>query len=196
MPQEKPVISRAGKKVILRPMRKSTDLEACLRWINDPEVTRFLKAFAPTTEAMEAEWFDQIGKSKTDFTFAVEALPDHVFIGVMGLHRISWKDGVGTTGAIIGEKEYWGRGYGKEAKMLLLDFAFNTLNLRKVCSSVKAFNGRSLAYNKRCGYQEEGRRVKQFFVDGEYHDEILLAVFREDWLPLWAEYQKTGEIRK
>lgn len=195
MSQEKPLVFRVGKKVVLRPMRKSTDLEPCLRWINDPEVSRFLKAFVPTTEAMETEWFDQIGKSKNDFTFAVEILPDHVFIGVMSLHRVNWKDGTATTGAIIGEKEYWGRGYGKEAKMLLLDFAFNTLNLRKICSSVKAFNGRSLNYNKRCGYQEEGRRAKQFFVDGAYHDEIFLAIFREDWLPLWAEYQKTGEVQ-
>ncbi len=195
MQEEKRVVFRTGKKVILRPMRKSTDLEACLRWINDPEVTRFLVARFPTTETMEVEWFDSQGKSKNDVILAIETLPEHVLIGTMGLHRISWEDGVATTGAIIGEKEYWGKGYGKEAKMLLLDYAFNTLNLRKICSSVKAFNGRSLSYNKRCGYQEEGRRVKQFFVDGEYHDEILLAVFREDWLPLWLEYQKTGEVR-
>ena len=195
MQEEKRVVFRTGKKVILRPMRKSTDLEACLRWINDPEVTRFLVARFPTTETMEVEWFDSQGKSKNDVILAIETLPEHVLIGTMGLHRISWEDGVATTGAIIGEKEYWGKGYGKEAKMLLLDYDFNTLNLRKICSSVKAFNGRSLSYNKRCGYQEEGRRVKQFFVDGEYHDEILLAVFREDWLPLWLEYQKTGEVR-
>ena len=41
---------------------------------------------------------------------------------------------------MIGESEYWGRGLGTEAKMLLLDYAFNTLNLRRICSQVLAFN--------------------------------------------------------
>ncbi len=83
-----------------------------------------------------------------------------------------------------------GQGYGTEAKMLLLDYAFNTLNLRKVCSTVLAFNGRSQRYNEKCGYVVEGVQKAQVFRDGSYHDLILMAVFRDDWLPVWREYQK------
>ncbi len=61
----------------------------------------------------------------------------------MGIHRINWKDRTATTGAVIGEKAYWDKGYGSEAKMLVLDYAFNMLNLRKICSQVLAFNKRS-----------------------------------------------------
>lgn len=188
----KPVVFLKGRKVILRPMCKSTDLEACLRWINDPEIRQYLLAFLPITEKQEEEWFDNLGKSSSDIVFAIETIEGGNFIGTMSLNRISSKDGTAVTGALIGEKEYRGQGFGTDAKMTLLDYAFNTLNLRKVCSSVKAFNGRSLRYNLKCGYREEGRRVKQFFVDGEYHDEILLAVFRENWLPLWEVYQRAG----
>ncbi len=191
MPEEKRVIFLKGQKVILRPMRKSTDLAACERWINDPEIRPYLLSFLPLTEKQEEEWFDNLAKSSNDVILAVETIADGKFIGTMGLNRINWKDGTAVTGALIGEKERQNQGFGTDAKMTLLNYAFNTLNLRKVCSSVKAFNGRSLNYNKRCGYQEEGRRAKQFFVDGAYHDEILLAVFREDWLPLWEAYQKT-----
>jgi RimJ/RimL family protein N-acetyltransferase len=194
MTEQKPIIFRAGRQTILRLLRKSTDLEACLRWINDPEVTPFLKSFLPVTEKSEEEWFDSIGKSQTNIVLGIETLSDHVFIGIMSLNRINFKDGVATTGAVIGEKEYWGKGYGKDAKMTLLDYAFNVLNLRKICSSAKAFNERSLRYNLRCGYHKEGCRPAQFFFNGQYWDEIFLAVFRDDWLPLWKEYQKTGKL--
>jgi RimJ/RimL family protein N-acetyltransferase len=90
---------------------------------------------------------------------------------------------------MIGEKEYWGKGYGTEAKMLLLHYAFDTLNLRKICSSVISFNERSHKYSLKCGYKEEGRRKAQLFRDGKYWDEIQLAVFRKDWLLLWKKFQ-------
>lgn len=56
-------------------------------------------------------------------------------------------------------------------------------------SRVIAFNTRSAAYSKKCGYVEEGRLRAQVHRFGQRHDEILLAVFRDDWLPLWEKYQ-------
>ena len=72
-----------------------------------------------------------------------------------------------------------------------LNYAFNTLNLRKICSSVLAFNKRSLKYNLHCGYKIEGRKRKQIFKNGKYWDEIILGLFKKDWLTIWKRYQKT-----
>ncbi len=182
-----------GKKTILRPLRRSTDFELCLRWINDPEVNQYLYVHLPVTEKKEEEWFDNFANNPNEIVLGVETL-DGKLIGTMGLHRISSKDRTAVTGALIGEKEYWGKGYGTDAKMTLLDYAFNTLNLRKINSSVYAFNKRSLKYNLKCGYKIEGVRKKQIFRKGEYHDEILIAVFKEDWLPICKRYKKTGEV--
>jgi len=74
--------------------------------------------------------------------------------------------------------------------MLLLHYAFTRMNLRKVCSTAHAFNARSLRYGERCGYKQEGLRKKQFFIDGRYVDEVLTAVFKSDFMPLWREYKK------
>lgn len=187
------VVFLKGRKVILRPLNKENDLENCQRWINDPEVRRFLKRVLPTSKQAEAEWFDNLSKRTDDIVLAIETL-DGKFIGTMGLHKINWKDRTAVTGALIGEKAYWDKGYGTDAKMILLDYAFNQLGLRKICSSVLAFNKRSLQYNLHCEYKIEGVRKKQIFRDGNYWDEILLAVFREDWLSIWKKYQKTGKI--
>lgn len=188
MTQDNRVVFLKGKSVSLRPLSKE-DVPRITRWINDPDVRLFLEAYLPQTEKDEEEWLEKLGKSKsTDLVFIIET-KEGVAIGLMGLHGIKWRDRMATTGAVIGEKEYWGKGLGSEAKKLLLDYAFNTLNLRKICSTVIDFNGRSLKYSLKCGYKEEGRLKKHLFRDGDYRDLIQLAVFREDFEPVWKEYQ-------
>lgn len=181
------VVFLQGKRVVLRPIDKDRDLAEFNRWINDPGVRQFMTGFRPITMAQEETWFDALSKRSDGITFSIETLEGEL-IGNTGLHRIDWVPRVATTGTMIGDEQNRGKGYGTDAKMVLLDYAFNTLNLRKVCSQVIAFNGRSLAFNAKCGYQEEGRRKEQFFKDGQYYDEVMLAVFRENWLPLWMKY--------
>lgn len=186
------VVFLRGRKVIMRPLDKERDLDSLQRWINDPEVNQFLLAHRPITPTGEANWLDSLEKSD-DVVLGIETF-DGTLIGTMGLHKFSWKDRIATTGALIGEKDYWGQGYGTDAKMTLLDYAFNTLNLRKICSSVLEFNKRSLQYNLHCGYQIEGRRKAQVFRNGQYWDEILLGLFKEDWQPIWERYRETGSV--
>ncbi len=186
---QKRVIFLVGKKVVLRPINKETDLVAMTRWVNDPEVARYLKRTVPITEREECEWLDGIGKSVKSITLAIETKNDHTLIGSIGIHDIWWTSRVGTTGALIGEREYWGRGYGTDAKMILLNYAFNGLNLQKICSTVIAFNERSLRYSLHCGYKIEGRRPHHIFKNGRYHDLIELGLFKKDWLPFWKKYR-------
>jgi RimJ/RimL family protein N-acetyltransferase len=80
-------------------------------------------------------------------------------------------------------------GLGTEAKMLWLKYAFFNLNLRQVYSSAIAFNTRSQKYSKKCGYKEIGRIPNHQYIDGLYHDIVTLMVTREDWEPLWREFE-------
>lgn len=185
---QKPVFLE-GRKVNLRPFTRA-DLPILTRWINDPAVRDFLTATLPQTEKQEEEWFNKLGADDKNVVLGIET-KEGLLIGSMGIHQINWKDRICTTGALIGEKEYWGRGYGTDAKMVLLDYIFNTLNLRKVCSSVIAYNKRSLHYSLHCGYKIEGRRRKHIFKRGRYWDLIELGLFKKDWLEKLKIY-KTG----
>ena len=180
----------AGKKVNLRPFLRA-DVPTLTRWMNDPEVREYIRATFPQTEREEEDWFNKIGSKDDNINLAIET-KDGVLIGSMGIHRIDWKvDRNCTTGAVIGEKEYWNRGYGTDAKMILLNYIFNTLNLHKVCSTVVAYNKRSLQYSLHCGYRIEGRRRKHIFKNGRYWTLIELGLFKEEWLPIWKKYVKT-----
>jgi len=183
----KQVVFLRGKKVILRPFNKATDLETFWRWINDPDNNQFLTTNKPIPMVAEERWFDEQPRPNA-IALAIET-KDGQLIGNMGLHQIDWVSRFATTGAMIGEAEFRGQGYGTDAKMILLNYAFNRLGLRKIMSHVLSFNGRSLRYSKKCGYREEARIKEMHFRNGQYYDDIILSVTREEWLPLWQAYQ-------
>jgi RimJ/RimL family protein N-acetyltransferase len=181
------IVFLKGKKVTLRPLSEN-DAPLLAKWVNDPDVRQFVSNIYPKAESSEREWIESLKKkSGTDIVLGI--VVKKKLIGVIGIHKIDRKDQIATTGALIGEKKYWGKGYGTDAKMAVLDYAFNTLNLCKIMSSVFAFNKRSLAYSLHCGYKIEGRLKQQRFVNGKYWDEIVLGLFKSDWLPYWKKYQ-------
>lgn len=194
MEEEKRLIFLEGRKVILRPYDKERDLVNCQRWINDPEVRQFVQNVFPYTLKGEESALDKI-TSNPNGVFLIIETKEGIPIGVMSIGGINWIHGTATSGAVIGEKEYWGKGYGTDAKMTFLDYLFNTLNLRKINSTALAFNKRSVAYNQKCGYIIEGVRKKEWFRKGRYVDEVMLAVFKKDWLPIWRRYKKTGNVK-
>ena len=181
------VVFLRGCKTILRPPNLEKDQELFYKWINDPEVRRFLKVIRPMSLKAEGEWIDATNSTSTCISFTIETL-DGQPIGTMSLDRINWKDRRAVTGTFIGEAEFRDKGYGTDAKMALLKYAFEELNLHKVCSGALGFNDRSVAYSKKCGYKVEGREKQQIFRDGKYYDHILLGVFRKDWERAYKTY--------
>lgn len=182
-----------GKTTFLRPLQKG-DIPLLVRWVNDPRIREFIGSYSHQTEESEEKWLSKLMDDKANMVFIV-ALNDGTPIGTMGLHRIDWKDRVATTGAMLGEPQYWGKGYGTDAKMALLKYAFDELGLHKICSTVISYNKRSLRYSLHCGYRIEGTRKSHIFKRGRHWDLIELGVFRHQWLPVWRHWQKTGRIR-
>jgi RimJ/RimL family protein N-acetyltransferase len=187
--EENHIVFLKGKKTILRPLLER-DIPLLLRWVNDPEIRQFITRVFPAMENDEKEWLERLHRhSDKEVVLIMETL-GHTPIGTMGIHGIDWRNRVATTGALIGEKSFWGKGYGTDAKMILLDYALNRLNLRKIMSRVYAFNKRSLAYSLHCGYRIEGRLKESVFINGRYWDEYILGLFKRWWLPYWEKYRK------
>lgn len=181
---------RTGKRVRLRVLHED-DLPQITQWINNPEVTQYLSQSFPQTLESEIDWLKARNASSRDYVFGIELIETEALIGVMGIHNIDYVHRTATTGSYIGDENHRNHGYGTEAKHLLLDYAFNTLNLRKICSGCIAFNTRSQRYQEKCGAKVEGVRKDQYFKNGRYWDEIILATWSEDWEKAWDTYQKT-----
>lgn len=177
-----------GKKARIRAIHNEKDFDNVWQWMNDPEVTQNLLTISPISYTAEKEYFSKVGLDPTRKNFAIEDKVTGEFIGLMDINKIDLINRCGTTGAVIGNKDFWRKGYGSDAKMLVLNYAFNTLNLKNIFSDVTAFNERSLGALKKTGYEIAGRYPSAIFRNGQWYDKIFLYVTREKFYPLWKEY--------
>ncbi len=171
-----------GERVRLRAIER-TDIPTFVRWINDPEVRRFLLLYEPMSQAKEEQWFEEHLQAK-DFVFGIEVHTDEgwVLIGNVGLTSIDWKNRSTTFGIMLGEKEYWGQGYGTDATRAMLRFAFGELNLHRVTLDVYDFNPRAMRCYEKVGFRHEGTKREALFRDGRFHDVHIMAILQHEFL--------------
>lgn len=179
---DEPIRFLVGARLYLRPVEES-DLPTFQRWVNDYETRRYIRVVAPIDAVGERAWYDGLDRSlqPSKVGLCVVLKDGDQLIGNMSLHNIDWLNRSAETGALIGVPEARGKGYGHEAKELLLEYAFDTLNMHRISSHTMAFNKRSAAYLRRSGYVEEGRAREAFFRDGQWWDAIHFGLLRDEW---------------
>ena len=173
-----------GQKVLFRPVKRS-DMPHLLKWFNDPEVIQYLAAYLPMTEMGEEKWIEELGtgRAQSHALFIIEAIEDdgNKPIGEVGLANIGPKDHNASFGIVIGEKDYWSKGYGTEAARLIVNYGFEQLNLHRISSGVVSFNERSARMHLSVGFKEEGRQREAIFKNGKFHDHVMYGILREEW---------------
>lgn len=167
-----------GDHVTLRPADDS-DPARFVTWFADMEVTCWLGRGTGVALYQEVDYFKRAGESKTDVQWMIDF--DGETVGSTGIHGIDWKNAHGTTGIVIGEKRLWGKGIATEAMALRTRYAFRELNLRKLMTQVYVPNVGSRTALERNGYRTVGIRRMHYFARGQWHDEWLGEVLREDW---------------
>jgi RimJ/RimL family protein N-acetyltransferase len=171
-----------GEKVTLRGVRRE-DLPRLWEFNNDLAVELAGGGDPPMPQSLErlqAEFDQEAAKGGRDGArFAIEA--DGKMIGHCGLFNVNSTALTCELGIGIGDKDYWGRGYGRESIRLLLDYAFRLRNFHKVWLRVQANNERAVRAYRACGFVEEGRLRQHVFSDGQYHDNVFMGVLRAEW---------------
>ena len=167
----------SGEKVILRAIQRE-DLRLLNRYNNDLAVELAGGGDPPMPQALarlEAEYEQQWSSGGRDgASFAIEA--EGKFIGQCALFNFDHTAQTAELGITIGDKDYWGRGYGREAVSLLLNYAFRYRNLRRVWLRVDGRNERAQRAYRACGFVEEGRLRAHVWSDSAYDDLVLMAV--------------------
>jgi len=176
-----------GKLVNLRAPELG-DLERNARWVNDREVTHFLALRYPFSQPAEESWlrgYCERPQSHAGVLFAIET-KDGRHIGHVELADGSPEDRKARLGVVIGEKDCWSRGYGTDAVSTMLRFAFDEMNLNKVWLTTFDLNARAQACYRRCGFVEEGHLRDARYAEGEYHDELIMSVLRDEFYAMAA----------
>ena len=102
-------------------------------------------------------------------------------IGSCGLMDVDQCNRSAEIGIVIGDKTYWGKGYGTEAMRLLLDYAFRYLNLHNVMLRVYSYNPRGVACYEKVGFKAIGRRRGAITRNLAVHDIIYMDITDNDF---------------
>lgn len=171
-----------GERIILRAIERD-DLPRMLAFNNDIEVELAGGGDPPMPQSLarlQAGYEQKIaGGGRDDGEFGIEV--DGKLIGGCGLFNFDRTAHTCELGIAIGDKEYWGRGYGREAVNLLLEYAFRYRNFHKVWLRVHGANERAQRAYKACGMVEEGRLRQHVFSNGAYDDLVYMGILREEW---------------
>lgn len=134
-------------------------------------------------ERLEGEFDENAKKGGRDGThFAIEA--DGKLIGQCGLYGFDEFRGTAhrcELGIAIGDKDYWGKGYGREAISLLIDYAFTHWNMQRVGLQTMSTNERAIRSYRAVGFVEEGRLRRHVWSNGNYGDTVCMSILREEW---------------
>jgi len=192
MPQS--VTTIQGDRVLLRPSEEGDAEEAARVWT--PEL-RYMyggsrtAARRPTAEQRRRGLAELTADEARHF-FCIEA--DGRFIGHVDLTLKNQDEGNASYRIGIVYPEYWGRGCGTEAARLMLRYAFATLGLHRVHLRVAAYNLRARRSYEKTGFRVEGILRQNFQVEGEWQDDVLMAILREEWEAMQAPPCSEGEI--
>lgn len=150
---------------------------AYVRWLNDPEVNRYLESrFAPHDEPGVRDFVGaQLASGHSLFLGIRSVALGGRHVGNIKIGPIDRHHGVGEIGILVGEREAWGRGIATAAIALVVAIAREELGLRKLSAGCYASNEGSARAFVKAGFSVEGRRPAHFLLDGRAEDLVLLG---------------------
>ena len=171
-----------GEKIYLRGLEK-TDLKGNMfQWTNDSEVTHYMFAGTmPNSMEQVEEEYEQLAKSARDVVLAIIDKKSDTHIGNAGIYQINYISRTGEFRIIIGEKEFWNKGYGTEATKLTVTYGFDKLNLNRVYLGVNAEHVGAIKSYENAGFVKEGTMREYIYRNGRYYDAIRMSILREEY---------------
>lgn len=167
-----------GERLYLSPINTEDYLQYT-KWLNDKNVMENLGNYANNFSiAAEKEALETLANSGHNYAIVLNKGDE--LIGNISLMNINSVYKSAELGIFIGEKEKRGKGYGTEAIRILVDYGFNTLNLKNIMLCVDSENKGGCKCYIKAGFKEFGRRHKCRYIDGSYHDAVYMEILNEE----------------
>lgn len=183
-----------GEQVYLRQIVKD-DLYYIHKWINDPEISGLIGQVGEMTREQVDEWFEKVQNDGNRLWYVVVTKEGDRVIGEAGLLRMfeAWQTTDLTM--IIGEKDAWGNGYGTEAIMLLMQYAFEQLKFHRIAIGVVGFNERAIYFYKKVGFKEEGLQRDGYYYNHRRYDFVMMSILEDEYREIYGGNYGTGTTR-
>ena len=167
-----------GKKCYLSP-NYVDDVKKFTEWVNDLEITVNLNLYDSIINVdTEKELLNKLSK---DHHYSIIDNNSNELIGTCGFIEMDHLNQIAEIGIFIGNKNYWNKGYGTEALILLLDYGFKALNLHNVMLKVYSFNERAIKSYEKIGFKPFGKRREALKRGNEMHDIIHMDLLYKEF---------------
>ena len=168
-----------GDGINLRELRE-TDLEGnWYKWFNDSVVTRYQnKKIFPNAIESQKKYYSYLQSSDSDVVMAIVDVETNKHLGNVGLHKIDWVHRSAELGIVIGEKEFYGKKYGKQAWKLITEYGFNILNLHRIYALIMEENIASIKCAEAAGFVCEGKIRDYFYKNGVYEKVLYYNIIK------------------
>ncbi len=169
-----------GKKSILQPP-KISEAKNFVKWLRDPEVNHYLSVNFDKLTLKKEEGYLKKAKTEKNRIFWSIYTKDKVHIGCTSLENISKEHKRAVWGIVIGDKNYWGQGIGTDVLRTVVKYSFDKLKLHRFELSVFTKNIGGIKCYTRCGLIKEGIKKQTHFKQGEWLDEIIMGILKDDY---------------
>lgn len=170
-----------AERIYLRKLNESDITVKYINWLNDPEVNKFLSTrFSTQNHETVRDYVRSFNKANNKLLLGIFLKDGDIHIGNVTFSHIDWFNNFATIGISIGDKNYWGKGYGYETLSCIKNFSFETLKLNRLEAVVDINNLGSLKLFKKVGFEVEGVLRKREKIDDEYTDGIFLGLLNDD----------------
>ena len=166
------------ERLELRPLSLEHLSQDYVDWLNDPDVNLYLETGGDYTFEKLRDFLHDI-EEKNIYFWAIHIKENNLHIGNIKLDPIDWDVRKGEVGTLIGEKSFWSKGIGTEAKTAVINYGFKELNLIKVTSGCYGENIKTIRVNEKIGFVIEGIFLKHHLNkhDMRIHDIVRMAIF-------------------
>jgi N-acetyltransferase len=183
-----------GERVYLRPFEVEDASVLANRYASEPD-TFMERGREMISEIAFERWIGNLYERQpthAEVPFAVCLKETDAYIGLVSIEWLDLVNRIGETGSWMHDPEYRGKGYGTEAKHLLLEYCFDRLHLRVLRSRTFETNTRSVAALIKQGYQPAGRLRFGDIKDGQFRDTLCFDISRYEWVAARSRLNKDG----
>lgn len=172
-----------GDRLDLTPLRLE-HIYKHFEWNNDPELNRLDSEFPYEREpfgVFKKRFEDLVYQPRPDTLDFEIQVKDGTVIGVAYVLQISPSNRHCKIGITIGDRAYWGKGYGREALRLVLDHCFDALEMHRVATDTFEYNTAWRKLVEWAGFKKEGVEREYLYRDGAYWDKEIYAILEEEY---------------
>lgn len=190
------ILMYSGELVKLRRL-EIEDAAAILEQWNNFELRQYFPNPFPKTHKEIQEFISSRNEGfagRYIFTFGIEDKEIGTLVGFIDISNINWISGTGMIDNLaIFDKNNRRKGYGKDAMLVLLDFAFNILGLHNIYLFVYKFNQYAIRFYEKFGFQMVGFIREGAYINGKRDDVAIMDITRNDFIQQYGVLAK-GDI--